>query len=144
MCLIKGQNEPYIAKEDIIVYKAIKKVGDEYFTYFQEYPVELNSLLIPEPIKGNVLIKYTGYYNIIEEGMIHSYTNNFYKDFINLEKIWVLYKDLVLVKAIIKKGTKFYIDISEKEIASESLYITDEFINLNDECKQTDLSEYVN
>lgn len=134
MCLYTEQIEPYIAKEDIIVYKVLKKVGNKYFTYFQDYPVELNSLLTPEPIKGDVVIEDEPYY-YIEGGMIHSYVDSKFSEFNSL-------KSQFLVKAIIKKGTKFYIGLSEKEIASESLYITDEIINPNNEDKQIDLYKY--
>lgn len=44
------------------------------------------------------------------------------------------------VKAIIKKGTRFYVSINCKEIASESLFITDEDIT-SDEINET--KEYI-
>lgn len=67
--------------------------------------------------------------------MIHSYRDNSYSGFNPLK--------IILVKAIIKKSTKFYISYGKGEIASESLYITNELINPTDEYEETDLSEYI-
>lgn len=151
MCLLTKQTEAFIAKEDIIVYKLLLKRDNKYFTFFQGYPVKLNSLLIPAPIEGDIIINDNRYYTI-EGGMIHSYAYDEFKRaaqkmldrLIYYRTVYSNVTNSVLVKAIIKKGTKFYIDTSRFEIASESLYITDEIYGPTDVFKQTNLSEYVN
>ena len=123
MCLYIGKNNSFIAKSDIIVYKELKQIGkNDYVTPCQDFPVKLDNLLIPEGIATE---KPCGFKYRIEEGTIHAYTssNGNYLKF----------------KAIIKKGTKFWIQDDLTEVAAEKLYITSELAG-NEE---TDLSEYI-
>ena len=123
MCLYIGKNSSFIAKSDIIVYKELKQIGkNDYVTPCQDFPVKLDNLLIPEGIATE---KPCGFKYRIEEGTIHAYTssNGNYLKF----------------KAIIKKGTKFWIQDDLTEVAAEKLYITSELAGK----EETDLSEYI-
>ena len=123
MCLYIGKNSSFIAKSDIIVYKELKQIGkNDYVTPCQDFPVKLDNLLIPEGIATE---KPCGFKYRIEEGTIHAYTfskGNYLK-----------------FKAIIKKGTKFWIQDDLTEVAAEKLYITSELAGK----EETDLSEYI-
>ena len=123
MCLYIGKNSSFIAKSDIIVYKELKQIGkNDYVTPCQDFPVKLDNLLIPEGIATE---KPCGFKYHIEEGTIHAYTSSNGND--------------LKFKAIIKKGTKFWIQDDLTEVAAEKLYITSELAG-NEE---TDLSEYI-
>ena len=123
MCLYIGKNSRFIAKSDIIVYKELKQIGkNDYVTPCQDFPVKLDNLLIPEGIATE---KPCGFKYRIEEGTIHAYTSSNGND--------------LKFKAIIKKGTKFWIQDDLTEVAAEKLYITSELAG-NEE---TDLSEYI-
>ena len=123
MCLYIGKNSSFIAKSDIIVYKELKQIGkNDYVTPCQDFPVKLDNLLIPEGIATE---KPCGFKYRIEEGTIRAYTSSNGND--------------LKFKAIIKKGTKFWIQDDLTEVAAEKLYITSELAG-NEE---TDLSEYI-
>ena len=123
MCLYIGKNSSFIAKSDIIVYKELKRIGkDDYVTPCQDFPVKLDNLLIPEGIATE---KPCGFKYRIEEGTIHAYTSSNGND--------------LKFKAIIKKGTKFWIQDDLTEVAAEKLYITSELAGK----EETDLSEYI-
>ena len=124
MCLYIGKNSSFIAKRDIIVYKELKQIGKNYYvTPCQDFPVKLDNLLIPEGIATE---KPCGFKYRIEEGTIHAYTSSNGDNGLKF-------------KAIIKKGTKFWIQDDLTEVAAEKLYITSELAG-NEE---TDLSEYI-
>ena len=123
MCLYIGKNSSFIAKSDIIVYKELKQIGkNDYVTPCQYFPVKLDNLLIPEGIATE---KPCGFKYRIEEGTIHAYTSSNGND--------------LKFKAIIKKGTKFWIQDDLTEVAAEKLYITSELAGK----EETDLSEYI-
>ena len=123
MCLYIGKNSSFIAKSDIIVYKELKQIGkNDYVTPCQDFPVKLDNLLIP---KGIATEKPCGFKYCIEEGTIHAYTSSNGND--------------LKFKAIIKKGTKFWIQDDLTEVAAEKLYITSELAGK----EETDLSEYI-
>ena len=123
MCLYIGKNSSFIAKSDIIVYKELKQIGkNNYVTPCQDFPVKLDNLLIPEGIATE---KPCGFKYRIEEGTIHAYTFSNGSD--------------LNFKAIIKKGTKFWIQDDLTEVAAEKLYITSELAGK----EETDLSEYI-
>ena len=123
MCLYIGKNSSFIAKSDIIVYKELKQIGkNDYVTPCQDFPVKLDNLLIPEGIATE---KPCGFKYCIEEGTIHAYTSSNGND--------------LKFKAIIKKGTKFWIQDDLTEVAAEKLYITSELAGK----EETDLSEYI-
>ena len=123
MCLYIGKNSSFIAKSDIIVYKELKQIGkNDYVTPCQDFPVKLDNLLIPEGIATE---KPCGFKYRIEEGTIHAYTSSNGND--------------LKFKAIIKKGTKFWIQDDLTEVAAKKLYITSELAGK----EETDLSEYI-
>ena len=123
MCLYIGKNSSFIAKSDIIVYKELKQIGkNDYVTPCQDFPVKLDNLLIPEGIATE---KPCGFKYCIKEGTIHAYTSSNGND--------------LKFKAIIKKGTKFWIQDDLTEVAAEKLYITSELAGK----EETDLSEYI-
>lgn len=113
MCLITTRKDPFIAEEDLMVYKLLGCVDGKYYTPYQGCDVELNSMLYPDEnveVSGN---KRVG----IEAGYIHSYIIHKYGEYCKP------------FKAYIPKGSKYYIDINSKEVCSDKLFITD--IELN-------------
>ena len=123
MCLYIGKNSSFIAKSDITVYKVLKKTYDgRYVTPNQGYPVKLDNMLIPEGVASE---KPYGFKYCIEGGAIHAYTSSNGRD--------------SKFKAIIKKGTKFWIQDDLKQIAAEKLYITSEVAGE----EETDFSDYL-
>lgn len=123
MCLYIGKNSSFIAKSDITVYKVLIKTSDEgYVTPSQNYPVKLDNMLIPEEVAS---VKPYGFKYCIKEGAIHAYTSSNGRD--------------SRFRAIIKKGTKFWIQDDLKQIAAEKLYITSEVAGE----EETDFSDYL-
>ena len=123
MCLYIGKNSSFIAKSDITVYKVLIKTSDGgYVTPSQNYPVKLDNMLIPEEIAS---VKPYGFKYCIKEGAIHAYTSSNGRD--------------SRFRAIIKKGTKFWIQDDLKQIAAEKLYITSEVAGE----EETDFSDYL-
>ena len=123
MCLYIGKNSSFIAKSDITVYKVLIKTSDGgYVTPSQNYPVKLDNMLIPEEVASG---KPYGFKYCIEEGAIHAYTSSNGRD--------------SKFRAIIKKGTKFWIQDDLEQIAAEKLYITSEVVGE----KETDFSDYL-
>ena len=123
MCLYIGKNSSFIAKSDIIVYKVLNKTSDgRYVTPSQGYPVKLDNMLKPEGIASE---KPYGFKYCIEEGAIHAYTSSNGKD--------------SKFRAIIKKGTKFWIQDDLEQIAAEELYITSEVAGK----EETNFSDYL-
>lgn len=110
-----GKNSSFIAKSDIIVYKVLKTYGGRYVTPNQSYPVLLDNMLIPEEVATE---KPYGFKYCIGEGAIHAYSSSDGKD--------------SRFKAIIKKGTKFWIQDDLEQVAAEKLYITSEVVTRKD------------
>ena len=55
MCLIvSGKGNKFIAKKDIIVYKQLGESSYGYFTPHQNFPVKLNSEIVP---KGKIELR---------------------------------------------------------------------------------------
>ena len=123
MCLFIGKNSSFIAKSDIIVYKVLKTYGGRYVTPNQSYPVKLDNMLIPEEVATE---KPYGFKYCIKGGAIHAYTSSDWRD--------------SRFKAIIKKGTKFWIQDDLEQIAAEKLYITSEVVTRKEE---TNFSDYL-
>lgn len=103
MCLFTTKLEPYIAKEDIMVYKELKQDLIDYKSPCTDYPVELDAMLVP---KGSSKAPF------INGGYIHASIrpNHYYS---NICKV-----------AYIPKGTEFYVADSMDSIAAKKLYIT--------------------
>lgn len=131
MCLyIGGKQNKFIAKNDIIVYKEL--TYDFYRkcwkTPYQHLPIEFDKVLIPDSEKEE---KEYGYKYIIEEGAIHTRTS------IKNRQYLENYNDAF--KAIIPKGTEFWLQDDLSEIASKKLIITK---NRPIHGEETDLSDY--
>lgn len=119
MCLFTNRIKPLVASKDLIVYKELVIRDGKYYTPYQNVEVKLNSHLIA-PTSTSKDMSLFGFNQINGEG-VHSYTH---------------LGEHMGFKAIIPKGTSFWISSDLKEIASTKLYITDEICN-----EETDLKE---
>ena len=117
MCLYIGKKLPLVAKKDIVVYKYVNQYSGNYMTPYQYTPVTLNETLVAKTKRANCLCKNFEKYSI-GEGAIHACLST------KREKMGD-----VALKAIIKKGTTFYVQDDFAEIAATELFITDEEIN---------------
>jgi hypothetical protein len=118
MCLYIGKSLPLVAKKDITVYKYVNESDGNYKTPYQDTPVTLNKTLVANRV--NYLCKelYNGKHSI-SEGAIHACLST------KSGKM-----GYVALKAVIKKGTTFYVQDDFKEIAAKELYITDEVVTV--------------
>jgi hypothetical protein len=126
MCLVvSNKNNMFIAKKDIIVYKQLEESYDGFVTPRQNFPVKLNSEIIP---KGKIELRSFGSKQCLDRGAIHAYT--------------IISDSEIYFEAIIKKGTKFWIQDDLTQIAAEKLYLTDKRVSTED-YKPTDFSDYL-
>lgn len=121
MCLITKNLKPFIAKEDIKVFKILTKTDTdgEYSTPYQEVKVKLGTTMKPEEevnfTEGNYGEKNCGLYITI--GFIHAVLDT---------SKYVSYPyDKVAIEAYIPKGTEFYIGDNLNEICAKELYLTE-------------------
>lgn len=130
MCLTLGKfpsiqaiknKKPKIAKEDIVVYKLLNKVGKEYSSFFRYMPYKQNTLYtVPRFVKDSCMCYASdNFYGYIEDGL-HAYTkmHNF-----------IAYRGKVCIKMTIPKGTKYYISDDGTEIVSLALKTPKQFKN---------------
>ena len=126
MCLIvSGKGNKFIAKKDIIVYKQLGESYCGYFTKYQYFPVKLNSEIVP---KGKIELRSYGSKQCLDRGAIHAYA--------------IIPVPGIYFKAIIKKGTEFWIQDDLTQIAAEKLYLTDKEAFYK-HSKPTDFSDYL-
>ena len=127
MCLIvSGKGNKFIAKKDIIVYKQLG--GGSFYGYVtshQNFPVKLNSEIVP---KGKIELRSYGSKQCLDRGAIHAYA--------------IIPVPGIYFKAIIKKGTEFWIQDDLTQIAAEKLYLTDKEAFYK-HSKPTDFSDYL-
>ena len=128
MCLYIGYKKPFVAKSDIIVYKYVNKKDGKYYTACRKYPVTTNEVMKADG-NGDVVLNCVNKYRI-EGGVIHACTTTFDNGF----------RGKICLKAIIRKGTEFYIQDDLKQVAAKELYITDEEVT---DKRSTDLTEYL-
>ena len=128
MCLYIGYKKPFVAKSDITVYKYVIKNEGKYYTACLCYKVNTNKVMKADKNGDIVLYNYNKYR--IEGGAIHACTTTFDNSF----------KYKVCLKAVIRKGTEFYIQDDLKNVAAKELYITDEEVT---DKRSTDLTEYI-
>ena len=128
MCLYIGNKKPFVAKSDITVYKYVSKNNGKYYTACRHYPVNTNEVMKPDK-KGDIGLKADNKY-CIYGGVIHACTTTFDNGF----------EHKVCLKAVIRKGTEFYIQDDLKDVAAKELYITDEEVT---DKRSTDLTEYI-
>ena len=126
MCLTTKNLKPYVAKEDIKVFKILQRIDKRYITPYQGSEVTLGSVMKPdkeiEHKEGNC-----GYNNCtlcVEGGFIHAVTNAVAYDKDKIEN-----ENYVVVEAYIPKGTEFYLSDDFIEVAAKELYITDKIID---------------
>ena len=128
MCLYIGYTKPFVAKSDITVYKYVIKNKGKYYTACRADKVNTNEVMIPNK-NGDIVLEFCNKY-CIEGGAIHACTTTFDNGF----------KNKVCLKAVIRKGTEFYIQDDLKNVAAKELYITDEEVT---DKRSTDLTEYI-
>ena len=126
MCLIvSGKGNKFIAKKDIIVYKQLGESFCGYVTPCQDFPVKLNSEIVP---KGKIELRNYGSKQCLDRGAIHAYA--------------IIPVPGIYFEAIIKKGTEFWIQDDLTQIAAEKLYLTDKKAFYK-HSKPTDFSDYL-
>ena len=125
MCLYVKNQQPLIADKDIVVLKYLNNTINGIFTPYMNKQVILGETMIPEKKYphfgsiprgiGNLVDLYS-----ITSGIIHSrlYAQQWVSNY--------------CAKAIIPKGTEYWIDYFGNEIASKELYITNEIGNPDD------------
>lgn len=119
MCLTTKNLKPFIAKEDIKVFKILIKTDGKYSTPYHKVKVKLGTTMKPEEevnfTEGNCGEKKCGLY--IEGGFIHAVLDaSKYVDYPD---------DKVAIEAYIPKGTEFYIDDNLNEICTKELRLTE-------------------
>ena len=126
MCLIvSGKGNKFIAKKDFIVYKQLEESSCGYVTPCQDFPVKLNSEIVP---KGKIELRSYGSKQCLDRGAIHAYS--------------IIPDPGIYFEAIIKKGTEFWIQDDLTQIAAEKLYLTDKEAFYK-HSKPTDFSDYL-
>lgn len=121
MCMYNTKQHPLVAKRDIIVVKYLRKSPGEdvWKTPCQCTRVELNKELIP--LEDRMKIRpYNSICNSITAGAIHTLTVNNDRDWDGCQAF----------KAIIPKGTKYFVDVNGRSIVARKLLITDEKISI--------------
>lgn len=121
MCLYIRDKQPRVAKRDIVVLKYLQKDDNEYESPCQETPVTLGKLMVAQP--DTPYIRYEGRdpydreISSMREGVIHAKLSesNDYSNYCNY-----------CAKAIIPKGTEYWIDPFGTEIAARQMLITKE------------------
>ena len=109
MCLITNRQKPLVTDRDLIVCKNLVLKGNEWVTSIRHTPITNNLLESSIPVKPENDMIY-GHHQIDGEG-VHAYTN---------------LANRVGFKAIIPKGTQFWISSGLTEIASTKLILTEE------------------
>ena len=114
MCLYLSNKTALIAKKNITVYKYVEECNGGYFTSFCNTKIKTNETFVPntEFEIRNCCRKYC-----IEGGAIHAFLTNIDSRL-----------NGTCLKAIIKKGTEYYVQDDFKEIAAKELYITNEVV----------------
>lgn len=119
MCLITKFTEPFVAKKDIVCYKYLYAESNGiYETPYMHIVVELGKEIIPknENIEG---VKRYNNKCFFRGGFIHAclgYLSPWTND------------EMVAVKAMIPKGTEFYICDDCKDICAKKIVLTEEII----------------
>ena len=118
MCLYIRDRQPRVAKRDIVVLKYLKQVGKRYESPCQGTPITLGKLMVAQPDAPR--ISYECKYPYDREiysmggGVIHAKLSES-DDYGNY-----------CAKAIIPKGTEYWIDSFGTEIAARQMLITKE------------------
>lgn len=118
MCLYIRDRKPRVAKKDIVVLKYLEKKNKRFYSPYQGTPVTIGKVLVASPSEPNITFSSTDNFgreiSEIGGGAIHA----------------KLFKDgnygNYCAKAIIPKGTKYWVDPFGTEIAAEKMLITEE------------------
>jgi hypothetical protein len=118
MCLYVGNKNGFVTKEDITVYKVLKKGADGYKTPYQGYPVTLGKDLIPS---GDPNFDEHGYKFSLNGGAIHAYLN----------PVEARRNDNggEIFKATIPAGTRMWIQDDLNQVAARKLHITKDTVS---------------
>lgn len=117
MCMYSTRQHPLVAKQDIVCVKYLKKTtGGELRTPFQAVPVPIGKPFTPsredvEFDRGSMTYSLSG-------GVIHAMTQV------------VDWNDARPYKAIIPKGTEYWVDVRGRAIAAKKMIISDEPIDI--------------
>lgn len=119
MCLYIRDKQPRIADRDIVVLKYLRKEYNMYKSPCQRTSVTLGQLLLAKPGIPNISYASKDLYgreiSSIGRGVIHATLNEGFD-----------YGGNYCAKAIILKGTEYWIDSSGTEIAARQMVITKE------------------
>ena len=118
MCLYIREKQPRIAKRDIVVLKYLQQDGKKYVSPCRETPVTLGKLMVAQPDTPCINFEGKDLYDReifrIGGGVIHAKLSES-DDYGNY-----------CAKAIIPKGTEYWIDPFGTEIAAKQMLITEE------------------
>ena len=119
MCLYTNNKYPYTAEEDIVVYKIL---DENLRSPYQDFQYELNKEYIQEEKKEII-----NYFPIaIGFGYFHAFrTRELAIDKIKSIYIWKRV-GLKLFKAVILKGSNYYIDMHNEQICGDRIKIIEE------------------
>lgn len=118
MCLYIRDKQPRVAKRDIVVLKYLRQFGKRYKSPYQRTPVTLGKLMVAQPDTPCIRYEWRDLYGrkiySMGGGVIHARLSES-NDYGNC-----------CVKAIIPKGTEYWIDPFGIEIAARQMLITEE------------------
>lgn len=121
MCLYIRDKQPRVAKRDIVVLKYLKRYKEGFLSPCQCTPVTLGEILVASPSEPDItpysIDSFGREISEINGGVIHAklFEDSNYDNYCNY-----------CAKAIIPKGTKYWIDSFGLEIAAERMLITEE------------------
>ena len=118
MCLDVGNKNGFVTKEDITVYKVLKKGTDGYKTPYQGCPVTLGKDLIPS---GDPNFGEYGYKFSLNGGAIHAYLNP-----VEARRNGTGGE---IFKATIPAGTRMWIQDDLNQAAARKLHITKDAVS---------------
>ena len=121
MCLYIGKRKGIILKKDLICYKQLEKQEDgTWKTPARDWIIpKLDSMIFPD--EDIPEISGYGYKYLLDGGVIHAYLRIPTRD-----------TDYLFYKALIPKGTEFWIQDDLSEVASRRMYITSEEVSPED------------
>ena len=122
MCLITDQKEPFIAKEDIPVYKFLVRRENgslrRNFSPFYHYKFKHGSNT-PNGRK-DISLDFLEFHNIVNGGFLHAYVGRSIA-----KSSWFadtfMWFDRKIVKMYIPKGAEYYLSLDATEICSTEL-----------------------
>ena len=125
MCLRAIHTQPKIAEEDIVCYKVLRKILFTYWTPYTKTFVRLNHLFKAKGEEEICLFRDPE----IGQGFIHAFTNKqrAIRLCLNLYYEDAIFNNFIVVKAVIKKGTKYFLG-KHDNICAKEVFITNEII----------------